>query len=261
MKVVLFCGGQGLRMRTDGQNLPKPMLTVGYRPILWHVMRYYAHFGHKDFILCLGHRADAIKNYFRNYDETVSNDFVLTGGGRVDLIESDIHDWRITFVETGVGSNIGQRLKAVEEHLAGEDIFLANYSDGVTDLPLPEMIDAARRRNAAGSFLAVRPGSTFHVVTQGPDDMVTSIDPIQKTSVRINGGFFVFQHEIFDHIRPGEELVEAPFQRLIEKRKLMAYTYDGFWGCMDTFKERQALEELHVTGNAPWELWKRKLGK
>src|ERR1700728_3624546 len=141
MKVVLFCGGLGLRIR-DTDDVPKPMVQIGYRPILWHVMKYYAHFGHKDFILCLGHRADVIKNYFLNYNECVSNDFVLSQGGKkVDLLNSDIDDWNITFVDTGTGSNIGERLKAVEKYLEGEEEFLANYSDGVTDLPLPAQIE------------------------------------------------------------------------------------------------------------------------
>ena len=119
MKVVLFCGGLGLRIR-DAEDIPKPMVQIGYRPILWHVMRYYAHFGHKDFILCLGYRADVVKNYFLNYSECVSNDFVLSGGGKnLELFNSDIHDWRITFADTGINANIGQRLKAVEKHLEG----------------------------------------------------------------------------------------------------------------------------------------------
>jgi len=258
MKVVLFCGGQGLRMRSDNQHLPKPMLTVGYRPIIWHVMRYYAHWGFKDFILCLGYRGDAIKDYFRHYDETISNDFVLTNGDQVDLLASDIHDWRITFVETGVEANIGERLKAVERHLQGEELFLANYADGVTDLPLPEMIEAFRKRDAVGAFVSVRPGSSFHVVNADADGTVTAIDPISNTDIRVNGGYFIFRNEIFKYLKPGDELVEAPFQRLIAERRLMAYRYDGFWGCMDTFKERQALEELHLTDAAPWQLWKGK---
>ena len=119
MKVVLFCGGLGMRLREHSESVPKPMVPVGYRPILWHVMRYYAHFGHKDFILCLGYKADSIKKYFLEYDETVSNDFVLSDGGKkVDLISSDIHDWKISFVDTGINSNIGMRLRAVQEHLA-----------------------------------------------------------------------------------------------------------------------------------------------
>ncbi len=138
MKVVLFCGGLGMRLRDYSESIPKPMVPVGYRPILWHVMRYYAHFGHKDFILCLGYRADVIKRYFLEYDETISNDFVISEGGKkVDLLASDIQDWKITFVDTGLNSNIGMRLKAVQPFLDGEEMFLANYSDGVSDLPLP----------------------------------------------------------------------------------------------------------------------------
>ena len=137
MKVVLFCGGMGLRIR-DAENTPKPLVQIGYRPVLWHVMKYYAHYGHKDFILCLGYGADAIKRYFLEYSECTSNDFVLSAGGRkVELYNSDIHDWRITFADTGINSNIGQRLKAAEKYLDGEDEFLANYSDGLSDLPLP----------------------------------------------------------------------------------------------------------------------------
>ena len=138
MKVVLFCGGLGTRIREASESVPKPMVQVGDRPILWHVMKYYAHFGHKDFILCLGYKADVIKNYFVNYDEFMSNDFVLSNGGKdLKVFNSDIHDWTITFADTGTNSNIGQRLKAAEKYLEGEEVFLANYSDNLTDFHLP----------------------------------------------------------------------------------------------------------------------------
>ena len=160
MKVVLFCGGLGMRLRDQSEGLPKPMVHIGYRPILWHVMKYYAHFGHKDFILCLGHRADIIKSYFRNYDETVSNDFILTGGREVQLLNSDIDDWRIAFVDTGTNATIGERLKAVEPFLEGEEVFLANYSDGLTDLDLNSYIDEVLARGTIANFLCVRPTQT-----------------------------------------------------------------------------------------------------
>jgi len=258
MKVVLFCGGQGMRIR-DTENLPKPMVQIGYRPILWHVMKYYAHFGHKDFILCLGHRADAIKNYFRNYDECASNDFVLSGGGKqLDLINSDIHDWRITFVDTGIHSNIGMRLKAVEKHLQGEEEFLANYSDGLTDLPLPQQLDHFHKYNKIASFLCVRPNLSYHLVSLKNEDssLVSTIHPIDNGTVRINGGFFVFKKAIFDYIRDKEELVIEPFQRLLAEGQLIGYPYDGFWASMDTFKDKQQLENLYSSGDAPWEIWK-----
>ena len=158
MKVVLFCGGQGMRIRDYSESVPKPLIRIGYRPILWHVMKYYAHFGHRDFILCLGYKADVIKDYFLHYEETLSNDFVLNGGGKeIQLLHRDIDDWRITFVDTGTSTSIGERLLAVRRHLAGEEVFLANYSDGVTDLDLNRYIDDVRRRNPVASFVSVRP--------------------------------------------------------------------------------------------------------
>jgi glucose-1-phosphate cytidylyltransferase len=258
MKVVLFCGGLGLRIR-DAEDVPKPMVHVGYRPILWHVMKYYAHFGHKDFILCLGYRADAVKNYFLNYDECVSNDFVLSGGGKeLKLFNSDIHDWRITFADTGINANIGQRLKAVEPYLAGEEEFLANYSDGLTDLSLPQQLEHFRSRNKIASFLCVRPNLSYHLVSlqDGNGSLVSGIHAINNGTVRINGGFFIFKKKVFDYIRENEELVGEPFQRLVEEKQLIGYPYDGFWASMDTFKDKQQLESLLARGVAPWEVWK-----
>ncbi len=257
MKVVLFCGGLGMRLREYSESIPKPMVTIGYRPILWHVMKYYAHYGHKDFILCLGHRADAVKNYFLNYNECTSNDFVLSRGGkRLQLFNSDIHDWRITFADTGINSNIGQRLKAVEKYLDGEDEFLANYSDGLTDMPLPEQLDHFRRSDKIASFLCVRPNLSYHLVSlqEGDGSLVSGIHAINNGTVRINGGFFMFKKKIFDYIGPNEELVNEPFQRLVEEQQLIGYPYDGFWACMDTFKDKQHLEELDH-GAAPWKVW------
>jgi len=257
MKVVLFCGGLGMRLRDFSENIPKPMVAVGYRPILWHVMRYYAHFGHKDFILCLGYKADSIKKYFLDYDETISNDFVLSKGGRkVDLLASDIQDWKITFADTGLNSNIGMRLKAVQHFLRDEEMFLANYSDGVSDLPLPAMIDYFRQGNAVACFAGVMPTQSFHLVKVEDGGLVQSIQHVREVGMRINGGFFVFRKQIFDWIRPGEELVQEPFQRLAAAGKLVAYPYDGFWACMDTFKDKQLLEDLYSRGQVPWEVWK-----
>jgi glucose-1-phosphate cytidylyltransferase len=257
MKVVLFCGGMGLRIR-DAENVPKPLVQIGYRPVLWHVMKYYAHYGHKDFILCLGYGADAIKRYFLDYSECASNDFVLSQGGRkVELFNSDIHDWRITFADTGINSNIGQRLKAVERYLEGEDEFLANYSDGLTDLPLPQQLDHFHRNKKVASFLCVLPNLSYHVVSTEPgSSLVTGVHAITNGSVRINGGYFAFKKEIFDYIEEGEELVIEPFQRLIDEKQLLGYTYDGFWAGMDTFKDRQSLESLWGSGSAPWHAWR-----
>jgi len=258
MKVVLFCGGLGLRIR-DAEDIPKPMVQIGYRPILWHVMKYYAHYGHKDFILCLGHRAEAVKSYFLNYNECTSNDFVLSAGAKnIKLLNSDIHDWNITFADTGISSNIGQRLKKVQKYLEGEDEFLANYSDGLTDLSLTRQMDHFHREGKIASFLCVRPNLSYHLVSlqQGADSLVSEIHAINNGSVRINGGFFIFKKQIFDYMRDKEELVMEPFQRLVAEKQLIGYPYDGFWASMDTFKDKQQLEGLCAGGAAPWEVWK-----
>ena len=198
MKVVLFCGGQGLRMREFSDTIPKPMVNIGSRPILWHVMKYYAHYGHKDFILCLGHGADVIKNYFLNYNECISNDFVLSRGGKkLQLFNSDIDDWNITFADSGVTSNLGERLKAVEKYLDGEDVFLANYSDGLTDLSLNDQIAHFKRERKVASFLCVRPNLSFHFISLNPNGVVESIKDVHRSNIWINGGYFVFRKDDF----------------------------------------------------------------
>ena len=264
MKVVIFCGGLGMRLREYSESIPKPMVPVGYRPILWHLMRYYAHFGHKEFVLCLGYKADYIKKYFRDYDETVSNDFVMSQGGRkVDLLASDIEDWRITFVDTGINSNVGQRLRLVQPYVADEEMFLANYSDGLSDLPLPEMISCLENHpEAMACFAGVRPTSSFSMVQVDDGGRVRDIRHIRDTGMRVNGGFFAMRNGIFDYMNDGEELVEEPFRRLAADGKLLAYAYDGFWACMDTFREKQLLEDMYSGGQVPWEVWKphRKSG-
>jgi len=240
MKVVLFCGGFGMRMREHSEALPKPMVPIGYRPILWHVMKYYAHYGHKDFILCLGYKADTIKRYFLTYDECLSNDFVLSKGGKnLELLSSDIHDWNITFVDTGLNSNIGQRLKA----------------DGLSDAPLPAVIESFERSGNIACFVSVKPRASFHLINAGPDGVVKSIAHVAKSGARINGGYMVLRQEVFNYLHDGEELVEEPFQRLIGEGKLMAYPHEGFWACMDTFKEKQDLEDMFGRGNAAWAVW------
>lgn len=256
MKVVLFCGGMGMRLRGYVDDVPKPMVQIGSRPILWHLMKYYAHFGHKDFILCLGHKGRAIKDYFLKYDESISNDFVWSRGGRkIDFISRDSDDWTITFVETGLHATIGERLKAVEPYLQGEEFFLANYGDGLSDLYLPTMIDELQRSDAIGSLLLVQPTASFDMVRTTSDGKIAEVAALSQSDIWINGGFFVFRHEIFDYINPGDELVREPFARLIQRQALLAHKCTGFWQCMDTFKDKQRLEELNDT-NPPWKVWK-----
>ena len=259
MKVVLFCGGLGTRLRENSSTIPKPLVNIGYRPIIWHLMRYYAHFGHNEFILCLGYRGDLIREYFLNYDETLSNDFTL------DLIDKNINlhsideckSWKITFVETGLHSNLGQRLMRVREQVRDDEVFLANYSDGLSDLPLDVMIKDFESKNVVASFAAFRSWQSFHAASFTSDGYVTSLGKLGDKDFWINGGFFIFRREIFDHIGEGEELVEEPFARLIEQRRVAAYPYSGFWRAMDTFKDKIGFDRAYAQGNAPWEIWKR----
>lgn len=263
MKVVLFCGGLGMRLREFSENVPKPLVKIGYRPIIWHLMKYYAHFGHKDFILCLGYRADDFKKYFLQYDECMSNDFTMSeGGSKLELKNSDIHDWRITFVDTGMNSNIGERLVKVKEHLASEEMFLANYSDGLTNMNLQEQLAHFKSHNKIAGFLSVKPNLTYHAVTSLKNNaLVGEMKPFKSCNIRINGGFFILNRDVFDFINEGEELVQEPFYRLIEKEQLVAYEYDGFWGAMDTFKDKQMLDELYEKGNPPWQVWNSNNGQ
>ena len=257
MKVILLAGGLGTRLAEFTEVIPKPMVPIGGKPILWHIMQTYAHFGHKDFILCLGYRGDIIKKYFLNYDECISNDFVISNGGKdIKLYNSDIGDWTITFVDTGLNSNIGQRLKSVQHYLANEEVFMANYADGLTDLYLPRYLNHFVDHNKTASFLCVKSSQSFHVVSMADGNLVTEIAPVGKTGLWINGGFFIFKNEIFNYIQDGEELVQEPFQRLIDQKELIAYKHEGFWACMDTFKEKQLFDDMEAKGISPWAVWK-----
>lgn len=258
MKVVLFCGGRGIRLREVSESIPKPMVAVGYRPILWHVMRYYAHFGHRDFILCLGYRGDAIKEYFLRYEEALSNDFVLSGGGRdIELLGSDIGDWRITFADTGLDTTVGERLRRVRHHLEGEELFLANYGDTLTDAPLDWLVDEARASGAVASLLSVPPPYSFHIVEADAAGTVRAIRDTGSSGVRINGGGYVLRPEIFDVLGSAQDLVDEPFERLAAEGRLRAFRYDGFWLSLDTLKDLQHLRDLEESGDPPWAVWRR----
>jgi glucose-1-phosphate cytidylyltransferase len=261
MKVVLFCGGLGLRIRSSDDSAPKPMVPIGHRPVLWHVMRYYAHFGHTDFILCLGYGAQSVKEYFLDYQETHSNDFVLSKGGeRVDLLSTDISEWSITFVDTGFDTAIGERLRRVRQHLDGDDVFLANYGDVLTDAPMDQIIDRVLATDAVGSLLAVPPEGSFHVVQIGEGSRVTGFTPAVDLNMRINGGYFVLRSEIFDYLEEGDDLVMDGCRRAAADGRLLAIPYDGFWAPMDTLKERSVLEDLYRSGRSPWALWRERAG-
>lgn len=259
MKVVLFCGGVPLRLSETSPPIPKPMVMIGYRPILWHVMRAYAHWGMKDFVLCLGYGADAIKSYFLDYNEALSNDFVLSQGSRdVRLLQTDIHDWRITFADTGLNSTIVDRLRAVRKHVQDEEIFCVHYGDVLADAPIDRFIEEFRARpDKVASFMTVRQRGPLHVVQQADDGTVTEMRNASEAEVWVDNGFFIFRKEIFDYIKAGDnDLIDQPFQRLVAEGKLMTYRHNGFWVAMTTLRDVQELVRLEESGDAPWAVWR-----
>jgi glucose-1-phosphate cytidylyltransferase len=255
MKVVLFCGGLGTRIREYSESVPKPMIPIGHQPILWHVMNYYSQYGHKDFVLCLGYKANTVKDFFLNYKTQTYGDCIVEGS-KVEMLGAREEDWRVAMIDTGVWRNIGSRLWAVRDHVKNEEMFLANYSDGLSDLPLPGYIESFQRSDCIGQMISVPAPHAFHIVESDDDGLARRLVYVGESKVRINGGFFVFRPEIFDYIRPGEELVIEPFRRLIEKSKLRAHAYDGFWASMDTFKDKQRFEDMLAHGQTPWQVWK-----
>jgi glucose-1-phosphate cytidylyltransferase len=255
MKVVIFCGGYGVRMGEETKRIPKPMIQIGGKPILWHIMRYYASFGHSEFILCLGYKGEVVKEYFLTHGGALFKDFSLARNGErttVELLPGPADEWKITFVDTGIDATIAARLKAVEPYLAGEDSFLATYGDGLTDARLPSVLEAFETSGKMAMFLLVRPQFHAHLVETDERGTVLSVAEMSHSSVRINGGFFVFRRDILDWIEPGDELVEETFERLIARGEVVAFPHDGFFGPMDTIKDQQRLEELHRSGSAPW---------
>jgi glucose-1-phosphate cytidylyltransferase len=253
MKIVLFCGGLGTRIRDYSENIPKPMIPIGHHPILWHVMQYYSQYGHRDFILCLGYKANVVKDYFLNYKPTTNSDCIISNfGHKVEILGEPAPDWRITLFDTGIWRNIGQRLWAIRHLVENEDIFLANYSDGLTDAPLGDMLDGFKKSDKIACFIAIHPPISFHLAEFDDRGVVQRLRSSQESDIWINGGYFIFRNAIFDYIRDGEELVLEPFNRLVEDRRLMTYKYEGFWRAMDTLRDRQLLEEMVERGEMPW---------
>jgi glucose-1-phosphate cytidylyltransferase len=253
MKVVLFCGGMGTRIREYSEAVPKPMIPVGAQPILWHIMDYYSRFGHRDFVLCLGYKANTVKEFFLNHRPEIYSDLIVSGGGaQVETLGKPSDDWRVTLIDTGVWRNIGERLWAVKDQVKGEEMFLANYSDGLCDAPLDEVVETFRKSGKVACFLAVHPMLTFHLAQIDGAGRVRDIVPSDNADMWINGGYFIFRNKIFDYIRDGEELVVEPFNRLIAERQLIAYRHEGFFRPMDTMRDKQALEDMVDKGQMPW---------
>lgn len=252
MKVILFCGGLGTRIREYSEAVPKPMIPIGQRPILWHLMNYYSGYGHTDFVLCLGHKANVIKEFFLHRKPEEFHDCVVSqGGAKIEIIGAKDDDWRVSLIDTGIWRSIGERLWAVKQHI-DDDVFLANYSDSLTDVDLSLMIDRFKQSGKVACFLAVRPPILYHFADFDVNGRVQEFRTANTSDLWINGGFFIFRREIFNYMQDGEELVQQPFQRLIEANQLLAYKHEGFWQSMDTLKDRQIFETLIESGRMPW---------
>jgi glucose-1-phosphate cytidylyltransferase len=253
MKVVLFCGGLGTRIREYSEAVPKPMIPLGNQPILWHVMNYYSQYGHRDYLLCLGYKANVIKEFFLESRPHAFSDCVVSGfGSRVEMLGAPEDDWRVALIDTGIWRNIGQRLWAVRKYLEGEEVFYCNYSDGLTDVDLNVMTEWFLKTGKCACFLSVRPRLTFHFADIDNDGSVQALRSAERSEIWINGGYFIFRKEIFDYIREEEDLVFEPFERLIKDGQLIAYKHEGFWSAMDTLKDRQVLEDMVEQGKTPW---------
>ena len=256
MKVVLFCGGLGTRIREYSESIPKPMIPIGHQPILWHVMQYYSQYGHNDFVLCLGYKANIIKEFFLTYRPQVYADCVVSGfGSKVELLGEAREDWRVTLIDTGIWRNIGERLWAVRDHVQDEEMFLANYSDGLTDVNLDDMIDRFKKSGKLACFLAVRPPLTYHLADIDETGRVREFRTSDRSDIWINGGYFLFRKDIFDYMREGEELVHRALPPP-DRRRISSWPTStrASGASMDTLRDRQMLEDLIEQGKMPWRL-------
>jgi glucose-1-phosphate cytidylyltransferase len=263
MKVVLFCGGLGMRMRDASSMVPKPMMPLGGRPLLWHLMKYYAHHGHTDFILCAGYKADVIQEYFSTVDRDAHTWVLEDGSERMEMVRGDMRGWTITIVDTGVETSISDRLAAAADYLGDDERFLLTYGDGLTDAPLQEMIDAAVASGKDASLMCARPSYTCHILGLGgaadgaPLRPVDGLSNMRNLDLWINAGFFVMRRAALDAIQPGDDFAEDTLARLAEQGRLSAYSHDGFWRGVDTMREWQAMDEMFRSGDAPWAIWEQ----
>ncbi|HEV2392833.1 MAG TPA: glucose-1-phosphate cytidylyltransferase [Verrucomicrobiae bacterium] len=257
MKVVIFCGGLGTRLREETEFRPKPMVPIGERPILWHIMKTYAHFGHKDFVLCLGYKGDVIKEYFRNYHWNTS-DVTLKLGPRPQIKYHNQHgeeDWSVTLVDTGQATMTGGRLKRVLRFI-DEDNFLVTYGDGLTNSNINDSIAFHRAQGKMVTITAVRPAGRFGDLEIAGDTVTAFKEKAEEQTGFINGGFFVMNKRIGDYLTGDKCVLEQePLNRLAAEGQIAAYCHAGFWQCMDTFREQQLLANLWNSGHAPWKVW------
>ena len=260
MKVVILCGGKGTRLREETEFRPKPMVPIGNRPILWHIMKYYAHFGHKEFILCLGYKGDMIKDYFRNYLWNTCDITVSLGRDATTRFHSrhDEEDWSVTLADTGENSMTAYRIRSIERHLGLDETFLLTYGDGVGNIDIPGSIVHHKKSGKVCTLSAVHPPGRFGELGIDDDNTIHGFnEKPQAEGGYINGGYMVCQRSIFDYLPddPAMMLEQAPMKKMTADGKLSAFKHDGFWQPMDTFQEFGLLNKLWDEGKAPWKIW------
>jgi glucose-1-phosphate cytidylyltransferase len=262
MKTVILCGGYGTRIREVAENLPKPMIPVGDRPILWHIMKYYAQFGHSDFVLCLGYKSEVIKNYFLNYG-VQPTDLNITLGGvipPIPRVHTPEDGWSITLAETGLNAMTGARLKRIKNHIGKDEHFMLTYGDGVGDVDIDALLKFHLSHGKIATVTGVHPPGRFGELDydQNTKQVAGFNEKPQVSGGRINGGFFVFRREIFDYLSDDEGLVleQEPIRKLVADGELQVFEHDGFWQPMDTSREYSLLNDMYLKNQAPWVTWK-----
>ena len=260
MKTAILCGGYGTRIRDVTDNIPKPMIPIGNLPILWHIMKYYASWGHKDFILCLGYKSEAVKDFFINYKQRVSDFTISLDGKQPPRYYNDFSeaDWSVTLAETGLNAMTGARIRKIKRYIGSDDTFMLTYGDGVGNIDIDALLEFHKSHGKALTLTGVQPPGRFGELTIGEGGLVQGFnEKPQSVGGCINGGFFVCDKRLFDYLDEREDLVfeRDPMERLVKDGQLMVFRHEGFWQPMDTAREYQLLNDLYSKGSAPWVRW------
>jgi len=256
MKVVILCGGMGTRLKEETEFKPKPMIEIGGRPILWHIMKIYSHFGFNSFLLCLGYKGNVIKEYFLNY-EYMNSDITVSLGLEKKVVVHDsrrMDNWQVTMVDTGLDTMTGGRIKRIEKYIDGDD-FLVTYGDGLADVNIVESVAFHKRMGKIATVTGLRPESRFGVLEVGDDSLVKCFKEKPRLDGLISGGFFVFNKRLFNYLEENSVLEQDPMRRLAEDGEMALFRHDGFWKSMDTYRDVQEFKQLWDSNNTPWKAW------